>query len=113
MWKFYEFQCIYSSVEEKERWNNTLNNIKAFCFHQAFQGFYDSLLEHRSNQLLSLHIDDELQSSKGFANLQELCIMNVNEQKIQNITNTAKKLKRVHLQFTDYEFNADNAALIG
>ena len=39
--------------------------------------------------------------------------MRVNTQKIQNITNTAKKLKRVHLEFTDYEFNADNTALIG
>ena len=99
-------------ITKKSEWNTVLTNIKAFCFYGYNRDLYNLLLQHRSDQLLSLHIDDGVQSSKGFANLQELCIYQPTEQTLKNITNTATKLRRLHLEFFKNDFDGDNSTLI-
>lgn len=75
--------------------------------------FYNHLLHHFGDKLLSLHVDAVMEAPKnGFCNLEELCIWGANYDKINNIIKTGiKNLKRIHLEFMVDQIENDNEKL--
>ena len=62
--------------------------------------FYNHLLSHFSDKLVSLHIDAVInEPSKGFGKLKELCVWGANYQKLHNIIKSAHNIERLHLEF--------------
>ena len=101
---------FYELMLNRTETKNFLPNIKAFIFYggsRTRMQFYNTLLSTTSQKLISLHIDGIVQSKAGFSNLQELCIWKPDKLKIWNVTQTARHLKKIHLDFIRYSMDEE------